>query len=169
MVSSSTERERLPISVAICSPRFGEREMFFSASLGVAIATSYCFPSSTIFRPQRFSNPIGPFLKADGASAGSYQPKRATDTMVELDNKGVRCLQILLRSRKLAPLLRIAYLVGLTDMEELVATVPEKDIASYLREAFVCYGAGAYRGCIVLTHIALFEGLRQKLRLPRIH
>jgi hypothetical protein len=48
-------------------------------------------------------------------------------------------------------------------MEELVATVPEKDIAGYLREALICYGAGAYRGCIVLTHIALFEGLRQKL------
>ncbi|MCP3400500.1 hypothetical protein [Bradyrhizobium sp. CCGB20] len=48
-------------------------------------------------------------------------------------------------------------------MEELVATVPEKDIASYLREALVCYGAGAYRGCVVLTHIALFDGLRQKL------
>lgn len=83
--------------------------------------------------------------------------------MVELDNKCVRCLQILLRSGKLAPLLGLLTLVGLTDMEELVATVPEKDIASYLREAFVCYGAGAYRGCIVLTHIALFEGLRQKL------
>ena len=54
-------------------------------------------------------------------------------------------------------------MAGLTDMEELIATVPEKDIASYLREAMVCYGAGAYRGCIVLTHIALFEGLRQKL------
>ncbi|MBR1366346.1 hypothetical protein [Bradyrhizobium ottawaense] len=54
-------------------------------------------------------------------------------------------------------------MAGLTDMEELIATVPEKDIASYLREAMVCYGAGAYRGCIVLTHISLFEGLRQKL------
>jgi hypothetical protein len=54
-------------------------------------------------------------------------------------------------------------LAGLTDMEELVETVHEKDIAGYLREAMVCYGAGAYRGCIVLTHIALFEGLRQKL------
>lgn len=54
-------------------------------------------------------------------------------------------------------------MAGLTDMEELVETVPDKDIASYLREAMVCYGAGAYRGCIVLTHIALFEGLRQKL------
>ncbi|MCG4261968.1 hypothetical protein K6W36_15530 [Acetobacter senegalensis] len=54
-------------------------------------------------------------------------------------------------------------MAGLTDMEELIATVPEKDIANYLREAFVCYGAGAYRGCIVLTHTALFEGLRTKL------
>jgi hypothetical protein len=54
-------------------------------------------------------------------------------------------------------------LAGLTDMEELIATVPERDTAEYLREAFVCYGAGAYRACIVLTHIALFEGLRAKL------
>lgn len=54
-------------------------------------------------------------------------------------------------------------MAGLTDMEELIAKVPEKDTADYLREAFVCYGAGAYRGCIVLTHTALFEGLRSKL------
>jgi hypothetical protein len=54
-------------------------------------------------------------------------------------------------------------MAGLTDMEELIETVRERDIASYLREAMVCYGAGAYRGCVVLTHIALFEGLRQKL------
>ena len=54
-------------------------------------------------------------------------------------------------------------MAGLTDMEELIASVPEKDIATYLREAFVCYGAGAYRGCIVLVHTALFEGLRMKL------
>lgn len=54
-------------------------------------------------------------------------------------------------------------MIGLTDMEELIASVPEKDIAAYLREAFVCYGAGAYRGCIVLVHTALFEGLRMKL------
>lgn len=49
-------------------------------------------------------------------------------------------------------------------MEELISRVPEKDTANYLREAFVCYGASAYRGCIVLTHIALFEGLRRKLQ-----
>lgn len=54
-------------------------------------------------------------------------------------------------------------MAGLTDMEELIASVPEKDIATYLREAFICYGAGAYRGCIVLVHTALFEGLRMKL------
>lgn len=54
-------------------------------------------------------------------------------------------------------------MVGLTDMEELIANVPEKDTADYLREAFICYGAGAYRGCVVLTHTALFEGLRAKL------
>lgn len=54
-------------------------------------------------------------------------------------------------------------MAGLTDMEELIATVPEKEIADYLREALVCYGAGAHRGCVVLTHTALFEGLRAKL------
>lgn len=48
-------------------------------------------------------------------------------------------------------------------MEELIESVPEKDIANYLREAMTCYGGGAYRGCIVLTHIALFEGIRLKL------
>lgn len=55
-------------------------------------------------------------------------------------------------------------MTGISDMEELIAKVPEKDTANYLREAFVCYGAGAYRGCIVLTHTALFEGLRAKLQ-----
>lgn len=54
-------------------------------------------------------------------------------------------------------------MTGLADMEELIASVPERDIKTYLREAFICYGAGAYRGCIVLVHIALFEGLRMKL------
>lgn len=51
----------------------------------------------------------------------------------------------------------------LADMEELITIVPERETADYLRQAFVCYGAGAYRARIVLTHIALFEGLRAKL------
>lgn len=54
-------------------------------------------------------------------------------------------------------------MVGLSDMEELISTVTEKDIADYLKEAMRCYGAGAYRACVVLSHIALFDGLRKKL------
>jgi len=54
-------------------------------------------------------------------------------------------------------------MAGLSDMEELIATVPERHVADYLKEAMSCYGAGAHRACIVLAHIALFDGLRQKL------
>ncbi len=53
---------------------------------------------------------------------------------------------------------------GLTDMEELITTVDDKDVADYLREALTCYGTGAYRACIVLSHIALFDGLRRKVK-----
>ena len=49
-------------------------------------------------------------------------------------------------------------------MEELIATVSDKDVADYLREALICYGTGAHRACVVLTHIALFDGLRRKLK-----
>ena len=55
-------------------------------------------------------------------------------------------------------------MVGLTDMEELIATVGDRDVANYLREALACYGTGAHRACIVLTHIALFDGLRRKVK-----
>jgi hypothetical protein len=55
-------------------------------------------------------------------------------------------------------------MAGLTDMEELLAKVADKEVAEYLREALACYGTGAYRGCIVLTHTALFEDLRRKVR-----
>lgn len=55
-------------------------------------------------------------------------------------------------------------MAGLTDMEELLGRVTRPDIKNYLREAFVCYGAGAYRACIVLTANALFEDLRQKTK-----
>lgn len=53
---------------------------------------------------------------------------------------------------------------GLVDMEELISNVSDKDVADYLREAFTCYGTGAYRACIVLSHIALFDGLRRKVK-----
>jgi hypothetical protein len=55
-------------------------------------------------------------------------------------------------------------MAGLTDMEELVATVSDKDVANFLREALACYGAGAHRACVVLCHIALFDGLRRKVK-----
>lgn len=48
-------------------------------------------------------------------------------------------------------------------MEELISGVEDRAVASYLREVLACYGAGAYRACIVLTHIALFDGLRLKI------
>lgn len=51
----------------------------------------------------------------------------------------------------------------LTDMEELLATIPGGIIRDYMREAMACYMAGAYRGCVVLSYIALFDDLLEKL------
>ncbi|WP_426039977.1 hypothetical protein [Brevundimonas sp. DC300-4] len=54
---------------------------------------------------------------------------------------------------------------GLTDMEELLERVVGAEIKSFMKEALVCYGAGAHRACIVLSFIAVFEDLRQKVRI----
>lgn len=51
----------------------------------------------------------------------------------------------------------------LTDMEELLATISASTIRDYMREAMSCYMAGAYRGCIVLSYIALFDDILTKL------
>ncbi|MGS3141698.1 hypothetical protein ACB274_03660 [Aeromonas sanarellii] len=51
----------------------------------------------------------------------------------------------------------------LTDMEELLARIPGADIRDYMREAMSCYMAGAYRGALVLSYIALFDDLLAKL------
>ncbi len=51
----------------------------------------------------------------------------------------------------------------LTDMEELLATVISGDVRDYMREAMNCYMSSAYRGCIVLSYIALFDDLLAKL------
>lgn len=48
-------------------------------------------------------------------------------------------------------------------MEELLATIPSTDIREYMREAMSCYMAGAYRGSVVLSYIALFDDLLLKL------
>jgi hypothetical protein len=52
---------------------------------------------------------------------------------------------------------------GLSDMEELLSRIQNKAITDYMREALGCYGAGAYRACVVLSYIAVFDDLRQKL------
>lgn len=51
----------------------------------------------------------------------------------------------------------------LTDMEELITKIPNIDIREYMKEALSCYMASAYRGCITLSYIALFDDLYNKL------
>ena len=51
----------------------------------------------------------------------------------------------------------------LTDMEELLATIPKIETRDYMREAMNCYMASAYRGAVVLSYIALFDDLLAKL------
>lgn len=51
----------------------------------------------------------------------------------------------------------------LTDMEELIAKVVDSNIADYMHEALSCYMTSAYRGCIILSYIALFDDISMKL------
>ena len=51
----------------------------------------------------------------------------------------------------------------LTEIEELLARILGTDILDYMREAMSCYMAGAYRGAVVLSYIALFNDLLAKL------
>ena len=54
-------------------------------------------------------------------------------------------------------------MTGLSDMEELVGHIENKAMIDYMREAIGCYHTGAYRGCIVMSYIALFDDLAEKL------
>ncbi|BDW88650.1 hypothetical protein [Thalassospira tepidiphila] len=54
-------------------------------------------------------------------------------------------------------------MTGLSDMEELLGRIENKAMVDYMREAIGCYHAGAYRGCIVLSYIALFDDIGEKL------
>lgn len=51
----------------------------------------------------------------------------------------------------------------LTDMEELVSSIKNEDIRDYMSESLACYMAGAYRASVVLTFIALFDDIIDKL------
>ncbi|WP_228265656.1 hypothetical protein, partial [Acinetobacter baumannii] len=54
-------------------------------------------------------------------------------------------------------------MANLRDMEELVLTIENENIRDYMREALSCYMTKAYRGCIVLSFIALFDDITSKL------
>lgn len=49
-------------------------------------------------------------------------------------------------------------------MEELIASIDREDARDYMSEALRCYQAGAFRACVVLSYIAVFDDLRAKLR-----
>ena len=48
-------------------------------------------------------------------------------------------------------------------MEELLARIVDQTIANYMKEALSCYMSGAYRGCIILSYLALFDDISKKL------
>jgi hypothetical protein len=54
--------------------------------------------------------------------------------------------------------------IHLTDMEELIAQIVRSEARDYMSEALGCYQAGAFRACVVLSYIALFDDLRAKLK-----
>ncbi|MET2855104.1 hypothetical protein ABXV24_24780 [Vibrio owensii] len=51
----------------------------------------------------------------------------------------------------------------LSDMEELASKIVDKNVQQYMREALTCYMTGAYRATIVLSYIALFDDILEKL------
>ncbi|MEZ9649765.1 hypothetical protein [Vibrio lentus] len=51
----------------------------------------------------------------------------------------------------------------MTDLEELVSKIRNPLIKDYMKEAMGCYFSGAYRGCIVMSYISLFDDLIEKL------
>lgn len=56
-------------------------------------------------------------------------------------------------------------MANLSDMEELLHKIENEQIRDYMREALTCYMTKAYRGCIVLSFIALFDDITSKLEV----
>lgn len=54
-------------------------------------------------------------------------------------------------------------MANLTDMEELLHKIENTQIRDYMHEALMCYMTKAYRGCIVLCFISLFDDITAKL------
>ncbi|ACE92244.1 hypothetical protein RHECIAT_CH0003296 [Rhizobium etli CIAT 652] len=51
----------------------------------------------------------------------------------------------------------------IADMRKLLSDVGDADAREYLKEALVCYEAGAFRACIVMTANAVFENLIRRV------
>jgi hypothetical protein len=51
----------------------------------------------------------------------------------------------------------------LRDMEELIGTIEDIDMQSYMREALRCYMADAHRACIIMSFITIHENIYTKL------
>lgn len=56
-------------------------------------------------------------------------------------------------------------MANLSDMEELLHKIENDQIRDYMKEALTCYMTKAYRGCIVLSFIALFDDITSKLEI----
>ena len=54
-------------------------------------------------------------------------------------------------------------MANLSDMEELLHKIENEQVRDYMKEALTCYMTKAYRGCIVLSFIALFDDITSKL------
>jgi len=54
-------------------------------------------------------------------------------------------------------------MANLSDMEELLHRIENEQIRDYMKEALTCYMTKAYRGCIVLSFIAMFDDINSKL------
>lgn len=51
----------------------------------------------------------------------------------------------------------------LRDMEELIGTIEDVNMQSYMREALRCYMADAHRACIIMSFITIHENIYTKL------
>lgn len=51
----------------------------------------------------------------------------------------------------------------LRDMEELIGTIEDINMQSYMREALRCYMADAHRACIIMSFITIHENIYTKL------
>ena len=52
----------------------------------------------------------------------------------------------------------------MSDMEELLESICDEQIKKFMREAYLCYMASAYKACIIMSFISVYEDLRKKIK-----